>query len=555
MKHYILESGGTKLNGKEQGIDIKLNEISPMNFISSDFWLAVILLICGFLYWEFIKMSKLGAGVTSFAVILCSITLIYFRVKGIKQSKRSIMWLVLTQVLAFQFLLFDGAFVKFLNLVFISGSFIYWVAISTKRCIDSRLSIYLIGDILNQSLLIPFTNITCEYFGLKYGMSKNKHSKNIIYVLAGVIIFLPLMMFVVVQLSLADAAFENILDKIMQAISVGSILVNIMQFIIGIPVACYLFGLIYGNTVGRNINGLNKDKILKFCQDISFAPRITIYTVMLIFNIIYIIFFLSQITYFLSAFENVLPSTFTYAEYARRGFFELCKVSMVNMFILTVVNIFIVKKSDDKNPKMLRLQTAVMSIMTIGLIITALRKMYMYIQVYGLTQLRVYTSWFMIILLLYFGIIFIRQIKKFNASRIIIVGGIIGFMILSYGNIDGNIAKYNIENYQNGNLKRLDYDLLVELSDAAVPHIYELYKSTDDLDKKEWLYNHIVYDYGEIEDYNEQVEGYEDCEENDSYYKEENKSNCFIEFNLQSSKANSIRGLLQSEGYKYNPKS
>ncbi|MFZ3102315.1 MAG: DUF4153 domain-containing protein [Desulfitobacteriaceae bacterium] len=43
-------------------------------------------------------------------------------------------------------------------------------------------------------------------------------------------------------------------------------------------------------------------------------------------NLVFIVYFLSQLTYLFSAFNNRLPELMTYAEYARRGFFELCTV-------------------------------------------------------------------------------------------------------------------------------------------------------------------------------------------------------------------------------------
>lgn len=538
MKYYFTESGELNMNGNAKSLEIK-QIAEPMNFVSADFWFAGALLICGFLYWNFVQISEMGIGVTAFSLILCSSTLVYFKARGIVQNKRSLIWLVLTGVSSLQFVLFDGYFIKGLNLLFTSACFIYWVAVSTERCLDIKLSLYTLWDLANQTFVVPFANITCGYFGLKQGISKNKHSRNAIYVLIGAVIFLPLMVFVVSQLSLADAAFEELLERSMQAISLDSLLTYTMQFILGIPVACYLFGLIYGNATGRNTSGLDKDKVQRLSDDISFAPKVTVYTVMILFNLIYVIFFISQAAYLLSAFENILPDTFTYAEYARRGFFELCKVAAVNTILIALANVFITKKDNGKESgkpwKMLRLQTAFMSIMTMGLIITALRKMYMYIQSYGLTQLRVYTSWFMVMLFLAFAIILLRQMKNFNASRIMIIGGIIGFMILSYGNVDGNVAKYNIENYENGRLEKLDYKMLFRLSDAAVPYLYDCYNKSEDAETRNLLYNYMVYGIAEEQDEEEVLE-------------QQQHKKSFRDFNLQSSKADSIRGILQSKG-------
>jgi len=114
------------------------------------------------------------------------------------------------------------------------------------------------------------------------------------------------------------------------------------------------------------------------------------------------------------------------------------------------------------------------------LIITAISKMVMCINYYGLTQLRVYTTWFMIVLFFMFAVIAVRRFKKFNAARVMLLGFVVFFLILSYGNVDGRIAAYNIDRYRNGTLETLDVQALSGLSDAAVPYIYALYQDTPD---------------------------------------------------------------------------
>ena len=127
----------------------------------------------------------------------------------------------------------------------------------------------------------------------------------------------------------------------------------------------------------------------------------------------------------------------TYAEYARRGFFELCTVAGINLAVITVAH-FIIKqeagKSDGKDqetkqkaPKTLRAEFAVLCLFTMMLIATAVSKMAMYISYYGLTQLRVYTAWFMLLLFIVFIVVGLRQFKNFNGARIIIISFVIFF--------------------------------------------------------------------------------------------------------------------------------
>ena len=221
---------------------------------------------------------------------------------------------------------------------------------------------------------------------------------------------------------------------------------------------------------------MTTESVDEYVKVFRFAPAVTVYSALTALNLIYLIFFLAQTSYLFSAFRDSLPQAMTYAEYARRGFFELCAVSGINLAVIAAAHLVMKREKI----KALRGETAVLCIFTIALIATAMSKMVMYISYYGLTRLRVYTSWFMIVLLLLFIIVLLRQFKSFNGTRIAAAGCICLFLALCYGNVDGMIAKYNIDRYQAGTLKSLDIEALAELSDARTPYLYELYKETDD---------------------------------------------------------------------------
>ena len=168
-----------------------------------------------------------------------------------------------------------------------------------------------------------------------------------------------------------------------------------------------------------------------------------------------------------------------------------------------------------------------MSLSTLIITAIGLSKMYMYIKAYGMTRLRVYTSWFMILLLIFFIIIIIRQLVKFNSSKVIIITFIIAFMMLAYGNIDGQIAKYNISKYEIGEIKMMDRDTINALSDGAAPYLYDLYKTTQDDKIKSILYSYF-----------ERVESGENVG---------SKLQSWKVFNFQSEKADKIREKIQKE--------
>ena len=220
----------------------------------------------------------------------------------------------------------------------------------------------------------------------------------------------------------------------------------------------------------------------KKLEKIKISPNIVMYSAVTPICLLYLIFFISQIQYFISAFLGILPELYSYAQYARRGFFELFAISIINLMILVIINFFS-KQTGEKKPVTLKIYSIVLSVFTILIITTALSKMILYIMNYGLTQLRVYTSWFMVLLAIIFIYIIIKQLNyKFCLEKYAVITFILFFGGLCFSNVDGNIARYNITMYQEGYLNDLDVYALSNLSDDALVYVLE-----QKLDTKNYL--------------------------------------------------------------------
>lgn len=485
-------------------------------YTRNDIVLALAMMVCGFLYWNFIRIPALGAGVTLFATILSLCTAIYLRSVDYHQTGKSLLCLIVLVMSALVFLLFDNILIKGLNFIFLSAAVIYWVCLSTGRTLEKRISVYILGDFYNQVLVIPISNFTRCFGAVKKLIAGNKKGKSLVSGAVGILVILPVLAVVINLLIRADAAFAGMIENLEFSFSMDIII----QILFGIPLACYLYGLIYGNRYGKNTGSVTVESVDNIADSLRIAPGVTVYTALTALNLVFIVFFLSQITYFFSAFNNLLPELMTHAEYARRGFFELCTVAGINMIVITASHLFVKREK----VRMLQIETVGLCFFTLMLIMTALSKMVMYINYYGLTQLRVYTTWFMIVLFFLFAVIAVRQFKKFNSARAMLLGFVILFMILSYGNVDGRIAAYNIDKYRNETLESLDVQALSSLSEAATPYIYDLYLDTTDFQLKADLKTVLVKGTGV---------------EKGAQYQE-----TFRDFNFQSYTAEKIRNML-----------
>lgn len=472
----------------EENGDVRLiPEALPKEFKGIDMGLAIFMPLIGFLFWNWIAFSNLGLSIACFAAVFCLSVGFYMKKSGFSQTKRSIPYLFLTMISALQFGIFDNQFLKFFNLLFLLLIAVYWICVTTKRRLEGRLSGYVLWDILSQLFFVPFSNFSCLFAGFKRIGMKSQRGRTFFIGLLGLFIFAPILIWVIQLLMDADAIFELLIGKMSFFLS-HHFLIYIVQFLLGIPVSCYLYGLFYGNVTGRYASGMSVKSVQNYIVEFRIVPKVAVFAGMTALNGIYILFFLSQGAYLLSAFDNILPQSMTYAEYARRGFFELCTISGINLVVICIAYLITQRKElnvtvqkQKERISGLRAEAAALSVLTLLLIVTGLSKMVMYIHFYGLTLLRVYTTWFMILLFVFFCIILLRQFLCFPAAKTMVVSFIVCFLILGFGNMDGQIAKYNIERYQEGTLEHLDLKSFYRLSSASAPYLHDLYLETDNL--------------------------------------------------------------------------
>ena len=110
----------------------------------------------------------------------------------------------------------------------------------------------------------------------------------------------------------------------------------------------------------------------------------------------------------------------------------------------------------------------VLCVFTLFMIAVAISKMFMYISKFGLTRLRIYTSWFMALCAFIFILIIIKQFKlDFRLSKWSTVIFTVMFGILCFSRPDFVIAKYNIAMYESGEIEELDIYQLTGMSDDS----------------------------------------------------------------------------------------
>jgi hypothetical protein len=171
-------------------------------------------------------------------------------------------------------------------------------------------------------------------------------------------------------------------------------------------------------------------------------------TVLASVNALFAVFVAIQFTYLFGGSANVQSGGFTYADYARRGFFELVAVAVVTMGLLLALD-WITKRDGGRQVMGLKVLSLMLVALVLVILASAFQRMSLYENAYGFTSLRVYTHVFMV----WMGAVFLLkaaaivlergQIFAFGSFLSLIVA-LAGFNLL---NPDAFIAEQNIQRY------------------------------------------------------------------------------------------------------------
>ena len=107
--------------------------------------------------------------------------------------------------------------------------------------------------------------------------------------------------------------------------------------------------------------------------------------------------------------------------------------------------------------------------------------MFLYIESYGLTRLRVLTQVVLLFLALVTGLVAVRLfVPKLPYMKTVVLAGLLLGALVSWVDVDTFVAKYNVDAYLAGDLETVDVSHLSVLGDGAVPHIYRLAQEAPD---------------------------------------------------------------------------
>ncbi|MFI8965263.1 DUF4153 domain-containing protein [Streptomyces sp. NPDC053493] len=261
----------------------------------------------------------------------------------------------------------------------------------------------------------------------------------------------------------ADAAFADLIGSLVPDVSLDQAPWRLLCFLIG------LFGAL---AVARTAAApLRWDKM-------AFKPgpargRLEWALPLIVLNLLFAAFNAIQLTVLFGGYDKVLSETgLTYAEYARQGFWQLLTATLLTLAVIGLALRW-APRAGAGDRRLVRAVLGTLCVLTLVVVASALRRMDLYVDAYGLTRLRISVTtmeiWLgvAILLIMAAGIWGARLLPRALAASAA------GF-VLVFGLIqpDAVIAAQNVERHER--LGKIDVHYLEGLSADAVPALDRL---------------------------------------------------------------------------------
>ncbi len=291
-------------------------------------------------------------------------------------------------------------------------------------------------------------------------------------VVRGLAIAIPLLLVFGALFVAADAAFGGIVENVLR-IDLAAILGHL--FLWGF-LAWVAAGYLRQTLGGKDWSGFG----LPCPKELSLGG-VEIGVALGLLDLLFLAFVVVQFRYLFGGAPLVEASTsLTYAEYARRGFFELVAVVALALPLLLAADWARRPDAARRDGVVFRVLAFALVAMLFVVMASAFQRMSLYQQAYGLTELRLYATafmaWLAVVVLWFAASALLGRRARFAFGAL--VAGFVVLGVLNALNPDEMIARTNLARVgapvaSEFNQRPFDYQYTLQLSADAVPALVE----------------------------------------------------------------------------------
>lgn len=296
--------------------------------------------------------------------------------------------------------------------------------------------------------------------------------------LRGLLLAIPVLAVFTLLFASADDAFGDLITK-MFSFDRKSLPRPSAAF----ALSAYLAGGLLCTVVAGVAQRLPREKIRQRIQTSGIEAAVVFAAV----DALFLAFVVVQFQYFFGGSGRIESvAELTYAEYARRGFSELCTVAVLTLLVQYFFH-WLSQGARPREKTICRLLSVLMLLLVAVIMVSALMRMRLYVEAYGLTELRFYSTAFMAwigLSLAWFAVTALWGRTKRFALGMVLSGlvFVMAFHVMNPGQI---IVSRNLARISEG--KDFDERYALQLGDDAIPAIVAALGTLPEDDAKTFL--------------------------------------------------------------------
>jgi hypothetical protein len=413
--------------------------------------------------------KALGISVPLFVLLLMVALFGLGRLEGVRPVRRNL-WL-LAPLIFFASMVFVRAnsFVTFLNVVTslaLLGLVVHFYAAGRPQRLGLVGYPIVLLRMAGNALVRPAPLVSAS---MDLKAARQRGSRNLLPVIRGLLLALPVLAIFTVLLASADLVFADYLKDLLSFDISPDLLELLWQGIIILGSAWLLAGgLAYA--LGRSQASDDQGTLEKALGSLAQVVRlglVEVATVLISVDLLFLVFVWIQFAYLFGGQANITIEGYTYAEYARRGFFELVAVSVLTLGLILGLR-WLARRETHQQMRIFNGLSSLMVGLVLVILASAFQRLRLYEAAYGYTQLRLYSHVFMVwlaVAFVWFLVTLWRWPDRFAIGAFVAA---LGFLVtLNAINPDAFIARQNLARYQATG--KLDAHYLTRLSEDAVP--------------------------------------------------------------------------------------
>lgn len=421
-----------------------------IRYISAPTKVVGLAIFVGWLFqWVFYD-TPIGISALIFIAGLVVATLLAGRFEAVKVSRKNAALLV--PLFFFTTMLFvrTNEFLVFINVLMVLLLLLLWAHFFSAETPFTQT--------IPQFIINPLRVIVNAMFGgfsvisevANASRESEKGRSNMLPIVRGLLLALPILAVFTGLLGSADLIFAQKLDALLDFPDTAEIILRILLLL---WIAWLAVGaMAYAVTRGARV--LSAEQAAKVGntplprRKTAILGSIETTIVLGLVNILFAAFVALQFVYLFGGASNISIDGYTYAEYARRGFFEMVLVAVLALGMILFLNIA-TKRNIKRQANVFNALSTLMLVFVTVMLVSAHQRLQLYEMMYGFTLLRLQSHTF--ILWLALGIVWVIFILWRHPQRAAIGLFIclLGFVAhLNIMNPDALIVRHNVARYQ-----------------------------------------------------------------------------------------------------------